>query len=74
MKDAEALVSLLKPLPSRVNLIPLSEVEEFNGKSSDRAVADTFAAILQESGINATLRDSKGSRIKAACGQLRYRH
>lgn len=70
--DANRLVRLIKKLPSRVNLIPLSEVKEFNGETSPDEVANMFVDLLEKSGINATLRQSKGSKIKAACGQLRY--
>lgn len=70
---AEQLASLLKPLHSRVNLIPLSVVDEFDAKSADAATAESFVEILVSTGTNATLRNSKGSAVKAACGQLRYR-
>ncbi len=71
-KDADALAQLLSGIPARVNLIPLSEVDEFEGRPSLPGTAEMFIDALQANGINATLRDSKGSRIKAACGQLRY--
>jgi len=69
---ARKLVTLLSGLPSRVNLIPLSPVEEFTGHASSRDKADVFMEILGRAGINATFRESKGSSLKAACGQLRY--
>lgn len=71
--DANALVRLIRRLPARVNLIPLSEVKEFDGRSSSEAVANMFVDVLEKGGVNATLRQSKGSKIKAACGQLRYK-
>ncbi len=74
IEDAEALVRLIRRLPARVNLIPLSEVKEFEGRTSPSEVADMFVNVLEKSGINATLRQSKGSKIKAACGQLRYKN
>jgi 23S rRNA (adenine2503-C2)-methyltransferase len=69
---AHLLVNRLKTFPCRVNLIPLSPVSEFEGRTPPPEVSRRFIAALNEAGINATLRDSKGTAIKAACGQLRY--
>jgi len=68
---AEQLIRLLRNLSCRVNLIPLSPVEEFDGDTPPRAAAERFIQVLDKHHINATLRDSKGSTVKAACGQLR---
>ncbi len=70
---ARNLVKLISGMPARVNLIPLSPVEEFDGKASSPDRAEVFMEILGRAGINSTLRMSKGSSLKAACGQLRYR-
>ena len=70
-EQARQLVSMLRPLACRVNLIPLSPVDEFEGKPSLPDAAKLFVRTLAQAGINATLRDSKGSSLKAACGQLR---
>ncbi len=72
-EQAQQLVSLLRKLPCRANLIPLSEVEEFDGQRAESAAMKHFFQTLEKAGINATLRDSKGSALKAACGQLRSR-
>jgi 23S rRNA (adenine2503-C2)-methyltransferase len=71
---ARRLVTLLSRFSCRVNLIPLSRVEEYEGKPSGGANARQFAAILNDSGINCTVRRSLGSDLNAACGQLRIRH
>lgn len=73
-QQARGLVRLLKTFPCRVNLIPLSPVEEFDGERPDDATVRMFFQILEKAGINTTLRDSKGSALKAACGQLRSHH
>lgn len=70
---ARELSRLLGPVPSRVNLIPLSPVDEYEGSPSPAPVSRRFADILEQAGINVTLRASKGAALKAACGQLRYR-
>lgn len=71
--QAAALARLLAPLPARVNLIPLSTVAGFAGAPPPPETARQFIRTLERAGINATLRDSQGSRIAAACGQLRIR-
>ena len=70
-EQARQLVMLLKKLPCRVNLIPLSPVEEFDGERPDSETMQEFFQTLEKAGINTTFRDSKGSALKAACGQLR---
>jgi len=71
---ARALAHALAPLKCRVNLIPLSPVDEYPGEPSSLATANRFIDHLSLHHINATLRASKGASLKAACGQLRYRH
>lgn len=77
LNDSEAqayqLVKLLRKFSCRVNLIPLSPVEEFGGERPDAETMKIFLEILEKAGINTTFRDSKGSALKAACGQLRAR-
>jgi 23S rRNA (adenine2503-C2)-methyltransferase len=71
--QAQTLARRLSAFPCRVNLIPLSPVEEFEGAAPDRAGAETFMRVLNQAGVNATWRDSRGGALKAACGQLRAR-
>jgi 23S rRNA (adenine2503-C2)-methyltransferase len=71
--QARELVRVLAPLPCRVNLIPLSPVAEYAAAPSPASAARLFVRTLQQAGINATLRASRGAALKAACGQLRYR-
>jgi len=71
---ARNLVKLISGLPARVNLIPLSPVDEFEGQASPPDKAEVFMEILGRAGINTTLRMSKGSSLRAACGQLRFRN
>lgn len=72
VEQARALAGLLRPVRCRVNLIPLSPVAEFEGRPSPAAMVDRFAGILNRASINTTVRASKGCRLNAACGQLRY--
>ncbi len=68
---ANELCSKLRGMLCHVNLIPVNDVEERgNVRSSDDSV-NKFLQILQNSGINATIRRTLGSDINASCGQLR---
>ena len=73
VEQARELVQLLRRFPCRVNLIPLSPVEEFDGECPETETMQAFFQTLENAHINTTLRDSKGSKLKAACGQLRSR-
>ncbi len=72
--QARALARLIGPLKCRVNLIPLSPVEEFAGQAGAPARMRDFALILDRARINVTVRKSRGAGVRAACGQLRKRH
>lgn len=71
--DARELISLLRALPCKVNLIPLSPVEGFAGaRPSDRSCLE-FLDVLKKGRISVTMRNSRGRDVDAACGQLRLR-
>lgn len=70
-EQCEELVGLLSRFPCRVNLIPLSEIDEYEGKTSRRESVEYFIRRLEGAGINTTVRWSKGVDVNAACGQLR---
>ncbi len=71
LADASRLVRLLKPLKSKINLIPFNEHPDlpFHRPSPERISA--FQDVLLGSGLISIIRKSKGSDISAACGQLR---
>jgi 23S rRNA (adenine2503-C2)-methyltransferase len=68
--DARRLVRLLHGLRSKVNLIPFNPFPGAAFTPSPRERVDRFQAILREHGLNATIRESRGRDIQAACGQL----
>ena len=70
-EDAQKLSQLLKDMQCKVNLIVYNPRAgaEFSAPSP-MAVKD-FSALLEKSGINYTLRKSRGRDINSACGQLR---
>ncbi len=70
-EHAGKLAKILRGIPCKVNLIPLSPIEELNAKPPAWENIHRFMQVLERSGVNSTLRASRGSEIHAACGQLR---
>ena len=70
---AAALIRLLRGMPCKVNLIPLSPVEGFAGARPEDRVSLAFLDALLKAKLNTTLRKSRGRDVNAACGQLRLR-
>lgn len=70
-EHAEELSNLLKGILCHVNLIPVNEVKERDYKKSEKHRIENFKKILEERGIQVTIRREMGSDINAACGQLR---
>jgi 23S rRNA (adenine2503-C2)-methyltransferase len=62
------LAQLLDPRAFKVNLIPYNPTGTYDGSS--RAAIDAFRAALEEHGVRATVRLTRGRDIDAACGQL----
>ena len=68
---AVALAELLDPRRYKVNLIPYNPTGAYDGSS--RGAIDAFRAALEEHGLRATVRLTRGRDIDAACGQLAAR-
>jgi 23S rRNA (adenine2503-C2)-methyltransferase len=68
--DARRLVGLLHGLRAKVNLIPFNPFPGAPFAPSPRVRLVHFQAILRAHGVNATIRESRGTDIQAACGQL----
>ncbi len=75
INDSEAcaveLANLLHGMNIYVNLIPYNETNHIEFKKSDAKTISNFCATLKRKGINVTIRKEFGSKISAACGQLR---
>lgn len=69
-EDVSALWDLFKDMNVNVNLIPLNPAPLSKYKPSSEKVQKWFQHQLQQNGLNTFLRKSRGSQIKAACGQL----
>ena len=71
---AEELAQKLRHMLCHVNLIPMNPVKEREFTKSDTERVQHFAKILQQHGVETTIRRRLGSDIDAACGQLRRRY
>jgi 23S rRNA (adenine2503-C2)-methyltransferase len=71
-EQAVALARLLDPRAYKVNLIPYNPTDA-PYRGSSRGAIDAFRAALDEHGLRATLRLTRGRDIDAACGQLAAR-
>jgi 23S rRNA (adenine2503-C2)-methyltransferase len=67
---ARTLVKLIKPIPSKVNLIPFNSFPGTNYRCSESATIERFRAILMAHGVTTVTRKTRGDDIDAACGQL----
>jgi 23S rRNA (adenine2503-C2)-methyltransferase len=69
-EDAWRLAHLLKGIRAKVNLIAFNEHPGSSFRSPSEEGVQNFREILMAQGFTAMLRQSKGSDILAACGQL----
>lgn len=69
-RHAHALIKLLSGLDCKVNLIRFHAIPDVDLKTSDQASMERFRDILNEHGLTATIRASRGEDIYAACGML----
>lgn len=70
-ENALELAKLIKGINCYVNLIPYNETSHIEFKKSDKTRILTFYDLLKQNGINVTIRREFGSKVMAACGQLR---
>ncbi len=68
---AQELANLFKNMNIYVNLIPYNETNHLEYQRSSKAKIMAFYDTLKKNGLNCTIRKEFGSKINAACGQLR---
>lgn len=69
--DAKRLTLFCERFPVLVNLIPYNNVSRTPFQPTSPRRIQEFQSVLRSSGIDATIRFSRGRSIDAACGQLR---
>ena len=70
-KHARLLAKEARSVSAHVNLIPLNHVEERQFRPSTSGHMKAFIRILEDEGVNVTVRRRLGSDVDASCGQLR---
>lgn len=70
-EHALELAKLVRGMNCYINLIPYNETNNISFKRSNIDTIREFYDILKKNRINATIRREFGSKISAACGQLR---
>jgi 23S rRNA (adenine2503-C2)-methyltransferase len=68
--QARELVTLVRGVPCKLNLIPFNPFPNTEFRTSSRNRIKAFQKILQDAGLVATIRKTRGDDIDAACGQL----
>jgi len=71
VENAKELAGKIRGMLAHVNLIPVNTVKTNDYKKSSKKQAFIFQNVLEEQGIETTIRRELGADIEAACGQLR---
>jgi 23S rRNA (adenine2503-C2)-methyltransferase len=71
LKDAKALVRLLKGIPAKINLIPFNPWPGTTYECSDWEQIEKFSEVVFNAGYASPVRTPRGRDILAACGQLK---
>ena len=69
--DLKALQKFCSNLLCHVNLIPINAIEGSEFQPSSPETINLWLSEISKKGTEATLRDSRGSDISGACGQLK---
>jgi 23S rRNA (adenine2503-C2)-methyltransferase len=67
---AQMLAKLVRQVKCNVNLIEYNPHPHCPFTASNRQIIKRFTQVLEDAGIETTIRFKKGRKIKAACGQL----
>lgn len=70
MRHADALARLLRGTSARANLIRFHAIPGSTLRPAEQKAMEAFRDRLNERGITATIRASRGEDIEAACGML----
>ena len=69
-EHARALARFCKHIPSKVNIIQYNPIDEGEFRQASQESVELYIRILEQNGIVAKVRKSRGQDIDAACGQL----
>jgi 23S rRNA (adenine2503-C2)-methyltransferase len=71
LEDARRLTHLLRGIRCKINLIPFNTAPDLPDRPSPYPRVEMFQRVLHDAGMTATIRESRGWDISAACGMLR---
>jgi 23S rRNA (adenine2503-C2)-methyltransferase len=69
-KHARELISLVRDVPCKFNLIPFNPIPQAPYRRSKMDAVRRFQDVLMQAGIVTTIRKTRGDDIAGACGQL----
>lgn len=69
-EDAKRLVTLLRGIACKVNLIAFNEFPGSRFRRPSDSAVSTFQSILRQAGLDTFVRKSRGRDVLGACGQL----
>ena len=72
-EQARALASIAREVRAHVNIIPMNPTPLAPQQRPSTRRIEQFVDEVRRQGANVTLRDTRGTDIDAACGQLRIR-
>jgi 23S rRNA (adenine2503-C2)-methyltransferase len=72
-EQARALAAIAREVRAHVNIIPMNPTPLAPQQRPSDERINRFVTEVERHGANVTLRDTRGSEIDAACGQLRVR-
>lgn len=71
LEDAKRLVSLIRGIPAKINLIPFNPWPGSNYICTSDEQIERFAQVVLKAGYASPVRTPRGRDILAACGQLK---
>ncbi len=74
LEDARELVAFSRKFPCKVNIIEYNPIDQASFQNADEDRLELFRDFLEKNRVPATLRQSRGKDIDAACGQLANKH
>ncbi|MCR5495076.1 MAG: 23S rRNA (adenine(2503)-C(2))-methyltransferase RlmN [Treponema sp.] len=69
-ESAERMIKFAKGMDVNINLIPWNPVPGLDFEEPSTAEVRSFVNIIENAGLNVTLRTRRGRKIGGACGQL----
>ncbi len=69
-ESADRMIEFAKGINVNINLIPWNPVSGLSFEEPEQAEVRNFVRMLENAGLNVTLRTKRGRKIGGACGQL----